>query len=239
MSTAGSAPRTKRSWKRVALFALAAALVLFAVGKFGGRVSAELPRFVAWVESLGAWGPLAFILGYAALVVLAVPGSVLTIAAGSVFGVAEGTAYVFVAATLGANLCFLIGRYLARDWVARRIAADARFTAIDRAVGRAGRKIVFLLRLAPAFPFNLLNYGFPLTRVSFVDHVVGSLGMLPATLLYVYLGSIGGDLLSGGPSPAKLALFGVTALLVVLAVRAARRALADASAQDLAAKAQE
>ncbi|HEU4428149.1 MAG TPA: TVP38/TMEM64 family protein [Myxococcota bacterium] len=236
MSTAENAPRAKWSWKRVALFALAAALVLFAIAKFGSRVSAELPRFIAWVDSLGAWGPAAFILGYAVLVVLAVPGSVLTIAAGSVFGVAEGTAYVFVAATLGANLCFLIGRYLARDWVARRIAGDARFSAIDRAVGHAGRKIVFLLRLAPAFPFNLLNYGFPLTRVRFVDHFIGSLGMLPATLLYVYLGSVGGDLLSGGLSVAKLALFGVTAVLVVLAVRAARRALDEASGPDLSAR---
>lgn len=225
-----------RNWGRIALLALAGVLAAFALAKFGGRVSAELPRFISWVENLGAWGPIAFILGYALLVVLAVPGSILTIAAGTVFGVAEGTAYVFVAATIGANLCFLIGRYLARDWVARRIASDARFSAIDRAVGIAGRKIVFLLRLAPAFPFNLLNYGFPLTRVSFLDHFVGSVGMLPATLLYVYIGSIGGDLLSGGWSAPKIALFGVTALLVVLAVRIARRALNDASGQDLAAK---
>lgn len=225
-----------RSWGRMALLALVGVLVAFALAKFGGRVSTELPRFVAWVQSLGAWGPIAFILGYALLVVFAVPGSILTIAAGTVFGVAEGTAYVFVAATIGANLCFVIGRYVARDWVARRIASDARFSAIDRAVGVAGRKIVFLLRLAPAFPFNLLNYGFPLTRVSFVDHLVGSIGMLPATLLFVYIGSIGGDLLSGGLSAPKIALFGVTALLVVLAVRTARRALAEASGQELAAK---
>jgi uncharacterized membrane protein YdjX (TVP38/TMEM64 family) len=210
---------------------VAALVAVIALGRWaGGRVE----EFRAWVEGLGALGPIAFIAGYAAFVVLAVPGSILTLAAGTIFGVVEGTVYVFVAATLGANACFLIGRYLARDWVASRIARDARFAAIDRAVGQAGRRIVFLLRLAPAFPFNLLNYGFPLTRVRFVDHLVGSLGMLPATIMYVYLGSIGGDLLGGGISLPKIALFAVTAVLVVLAVRAARRALAEASGDALA-----
>ena len=220
-----------RSGVRAAfLIAVGVALVL-ALWKFGASISGELPRFVSWVENLGVWGPVAFIAGYAALVVLAAPGSVLTIAAGTIFGVARGTLFVFIAATLGANLCFLIGRYVARDWVAKRIASDPRFEAIDRAVGRAGRKIVFLLRLAPAFPFNLLNYGFPLTRVSFVDHLVGSLGMLPGTLLYVYLGNLGGDLLGGGLSAPKLALFAVTAVLVFLAVRTAKLAL-DAAAKE-------
>lgn len=223
-------------WPRRALFALLAGLAIVLVWQFGARVAQELPRFVDWVRSLGPWGPVAFISGYALAVVFAVPGSILTLAAGTVFGVVEGTAYVFIAATLGANLCFLIGRYVARDWVAKRIAGDARFNAIDRAVGHAGRKIVFLLRLAPAFPFNLLNYGFPLTRVRFVDHFVGSFGMLPATFLYVYLGSVGGDVLSGAINGPKTAVLAVTAILVFFAVRIARRALDDASGQDLAGK---
>jgi uncharacterized membrane protein YdjX (TVP38/TMEM64 family) len=230
---ASSAPR---DWRRIAVGVVIAAAAGWLVWQFGARVAAELPRFAAWVRELGALGPLVFIAGYAAAVVLAVPGSILTLAAGPIFGIAAGTLYVFIAATIGANLCFLIGRHLARDWVARRIAGDPRFSEIDRAVGRAGRKIVFLLRLAPAFPFNLLNYGFPLTRVRFVDHFVGSLGMLPATFLYVYLGSVGGDLLSGEINGPKLGLLGLTALLVLLAVRTARRALAEASGPDAAAK---
>ena len=221
----------RRNWLRIAGLAVIAAVAVFAIAKLGGRVATELPRFLAWIESLGAWGPFAFVLGYAAAVVAFVPGSVLTLASGAIFGLVKGTLYVFAAATLGANLSFLIARYLARDWVSKHVANDARFAAIDRAVGHAGLKIVFLLRLAPTFPFNVLNYGLGLTQVKFTDHLIASIGMLPGTLLYVYLGSLGGDVLSGGINPAKIALFAVTAGLVVLAVRTARRALADATAE--------
>src|SRR5439155_1410723 len=97
------------------------------------------------------------------------------------------------AATLGASAAFLVGRYLARAAVERRIAANPRFAAIDRAVGAEGRKIVFLLRLSPVFPFNLLNYALGLTRVRFADFFLASVGMLPGTVLYVYSGKLIGD----------------------------------------------
>jgi uncharacterized membrane protein YdjX (TVP38/TMEM64 family) len=131
-----------------------------------------------------------------------VPASLLTLAAGAIFGIPAGTLYVFVAATVGSCLAFLVSRYLARVAVERRIEGNPKFAAIDRAVGRQGRRIVFLLRLSPVFPFNLLNYALGLTRVRFVDYAVAAVGMLPGTLLYVYLGKVAGDVaaLAGGAS---------------------------------------
>jgi uncharacterized membrane protein YdjX (TVP38/TMEM64 family) len=204
-----------------------------------GRSAIELiPRFADWVAHNGMAGVLLFVLGYIAATVAFVPGSLLTIAAGAIFGLAKGTALVFVAATLGASAAFLVSRYLARPLVERRLAGNDRFVAIDRAVGQEGRKIVFLLRLSPVFPFNLLNYALGLTKVRFRDYVLASAGMLPATLLYVYYGKILGDVArvaSGTPiprGPEYYVLLGIglaaTIAVTALVTRTARRALRDA-----------
>jgi uncharacterized membrane protein YdjX (TVP38/TMEM64 family) len=216
-------------------------VVLAALLYLGRSAGAYVPQFAEWVESLGPAGPLVFVAGYALAVVAFVPGSILTLAAGAIFGLAEGTLYVFFAATLGATLAFLIARHGARAAIERRIESDARFAAIDRAVGQDGRKIVFLLRLSPVFPFNLLNYGLGLTKVSLVDYFVASIGMLPGTLLYVYAGKVAGDVaaVAGGAGPERglgtWLLTGVgllaTLLVTVLVTRIARRALADATGE--------
>jgi len=221
-----------------ALAAIAALGALLLLGRLAG---AQIPRFAAWVDGLGAFGPAAFIAGYAAAVVAFAPASLLTLAAGAIFGVARGTLYVFAAASLGACLAFLVARHAARAWVERRIAGDARFAAIDRAIEREGRRIVFLLRLSPAFPFNLLNYALGLTSVRFADYAVACLGMLPGTLGYVYLGSLLGDVAAavGGASPQRgpvqQALFAAglvaTIAVTVLVTRTARRALAEATSE--------
>jgi len=220
---------------KLALGALALA-ALFAIGR---SVGDRIPAFAAWVQQLGFWGPLVFIGGYALAVVAFVPASLMTLAAGTIFGVTRGTLYVFVAATLGSCVAFLVARYLARGAVERRIADNPRFAAIDRAIGAEGRKIVLLLRLSPAFPFNLLNYALGLTRVRFCDYTVAAVGMLPGTLLYVYLGRVVGDLaaLAGGARPERgpgqsaLLAIGLVATVVatVYVTRIARRALAEAT----------
>lgn len=174
-----------------AVLGIAALLLLLWLGREAG---AYLPRFAAWVEGLGVWGPLAFILGYAVATVAFVPGSVLTLAAGAIFGLVEGTIYTFLGATLGASAAFLVARYLARGAVERKIAGNRRFEAIDRAVAGEGFKIVALLRLSPIFPFNLLNYSLGLTRVRFLPYLAASVAMLPGTLLYVYYGKAAGSL---------------------------------------------
>src|SRR5262249_36543250 len=151
-------------------------------------------------NGLGAWGPIVFIVGYAVATVAFVPGSVLTLAAGAIFGLAPGVVYVFIAAVLGSTAAFLVSRYVARQVIERRLKDNPRFAAIDRAVGAQGRKIVFLLRLSPVFPFNLLNYALGLTQVRFADYLIASIGMLPGTLLFVYYGKLAGDVaaLAGG-----------------------------------------
>ncbi len=161
-----------------------------------------LQQGLTWVQSLGPWGPIAFIALYNLATVLFLPGSLLTLGGGLLFGLGWGSLYVFCAATLGATLAFLLGRYIARDWVDSKMASNKQFQAIDQAIAREGLKIVFLTRLSPLFPFNLLNYALGLTQVSLRDYVLGSFGMLPGTILYVYLGSLAGSLASLG-SPTQ------------------------------------
>jgi uncharacterized membrane protein YdjX (TVP38/TMEM64 family) len=233
-------PATSRRTPPLARIALAAA-ALVALGLAGRAVGGYVPRFAAWIDALGPWGPAAFVLGYAAAVVCFVPGSVLTLAAGAIFGLVEGTLLVFVAAVLGSTAAFLLSRTVAREAIARRVEGDRRFAAIDRAIEREGRRIVFLLRLSPVFPFTLLNYALGLTRVRLVDYVVASVGMLPGTLLYVYSGKVAGDLatLAGGAAVPRGAGywtvvglgFAATVVVTVLVTRVARRALREAAVE--------
>lgn len=223
-------------WKivlRVLAGVLALALVLLVARQAGGYV----PRFAQWVDGLGLWGPFVYVVGYALATVAFVPGSLLTLAGGAIFGLAQGTVLVFSGATLGSTAAFLVARYLARAAIERRLAANRRFAAIDAAVARSGFRIVFLLRLSPAFPFVLLNYGLGLTRVKLRDFVLASVGMLPGSLLYVYYGKVAGDVVAlaaggaaeRGPGHYVVLGLGLLATLVVttLVTRIARRALRD------------
>lgn len=231
------AARHAGSGRKLAIIAaVAAAIVLVAL--LGRAAGAYVQTFIAWVDGLGSAAPLVFMVGYALATVAFVPGSVLTLAAGALFHL-WGVLYVLVAATTGAAAAFLIARYAARAAIERRLTGNDRFAAIDRAIGREGRKIVLLLRLSPVFPFNLLNYGLGLTRVRFVDYLVASVGMIPGTFLYVYYGTLVGDvarLASGvemprGPEYYAVLVLGLVATLVVttLVTRTARRALKEAT----------
>ena len=209
------------------------ALLVFA----GRRLGAYIPQFAAWVDTLGVWGPIVFIVGYALATVAFIPGSLLTLAAGAIFGLGRGTFYVFIGAAIGSALAFLVARYLARSSIEHRLESHPRFAAIDQAVAKEGRKIVFLLRLSPIFPYNLLNYALGLTSVTFRDYVIASIGMLPGTFLYVYYGKALGSLaaVAGGARVEKGAGYwivlgaGLLATLVVttLVTRIAGRALAQ------------
>lgn len=197
-----------------------------------------LVNALEWVKGLGPVGAIAFIGIYIVATVAFLPGSVLTLGAGVLFGVVQGALVVFVGATLGATFAFLVGRYLARGWVARKIEGNQNFAAIDQAVGQEGFKIVTLLRLSPIFPFNLLNYGLGVTGVSLKDYFLGSIGMFPGTVMYVYLGSLAGSLatLGTGDAPSNPAvtwairIIGLIATVAVTVVvtRIARKALAEA-----------
>ncbi len=151
-----------------------------------------------WINGLGPWGPITFILIYIISTVVFFPGTLLTLGAGVIFGIVWGSIYVFIGATLGSTVAFLIGRYLARGWVTRKIAVNKKFVAFDKAVGEAGLKIVLLTRLSPVFPFVLLNYALGITDVRLRDYLVGSMGMIPATIMYVYIGSLARNLVMVG-----------------------------------------
>ena len=195
-----------------------------------------------WINNQGAVGGIVFMLLYIVATVAFLPGSILTLGAGVVFGVFLGSLYVFIGATIGATAAFLVGRYLARGWVANKIAGNQKFAAIDRAVGREGLKIVLLTRLSPVFPFNLLNYAYGLTGVSLKDYFFGSVGMLPGTIMYVYLGSLAGNLATLGAgqqtsNPAVEWTIRIVGLIATVAVtvyvtKIARKALDEEVSQD-------
>lgn len=206
-------------------------------------IGAHLERMQAWISDLGPWGPAVFISLYAVLTTLAVPGSVLTLAAGALFGLVRGVAYTFIAAMIGSCGAFLLSRHLARNWVKRRMADDARFTRMDAALGQEGLKIMALLRLSPIFPFNFLNYALGLTGVSFRDYVSAGFAMLPGTILFVYYGFAAGSVaeIAGEGAPERgieYYLFmgvGLAATIAVTAVitRIARKSLRDAAGDAL------
>ena len=215
------------------LVAVAAAItVLVIVGRHAGE---WIPTLTEWVARLGVWAPLAFVAMYVLGALLLAPGSVMTLAAGALFGLVKGAALVFFAATVGAAAAFVVARHLARGYVERRIGR--RLAAVDEAIARNGLRLVLLLRLSPVLPYNLLNYSLGLTRVRFRDFLLGSVGMLPGTFLYVYYGKVAGDLatLAHG-SPARhdaaywtLLAAGLAATIgaTVLVTRTARRALQE------------
>jgi uncharacterized membrane protein YdjX (TVP38/TMEM64 family) len=196
-----------------------------------------LERFLDWASGTGYAGMAVFVVVYVIAAVFFLPGSILTLGAGAIFGLFWGTAVVSVGSTLGAGLAFIVGRYLARDRVSRWAMENPKFAAIDAAVGRAGGRIVLLTRLSPLFPYNLLNYLFGLTRVGFWPYFIASwVGMLPATVLYVYLGVAGraAAQVAAGPGVGtgwEALFWGVglaaTALLTYLLTRIARRALSE------------
>jgi uncharacterized membrane protein YdjX (TVP38/TMEM64 family) len=221
--------------------ALIASTFVFYVPAYRGEFNARLGEFLEAVRNLDGWGPVIVGAAFIPACLLFIPGSPLTLFGGFAFGgtfrgLTVVTACVSLGSTLGASAAFLVGRTVARQWIETKMAGNLRFRAIDAAVGNQGFQVVLLTRLSPVFPFNLLNYAFGATRVSFRDYVLASwIGMLPGTIMYVYLGSTAGrlaDVVTGtlAKSPAQQTLFyaglGATIVVTIVITRIARRALA-------------
>lgn len=211
-------------WRIVLLvLVLITALVLAKVFGVGERIG----ELRGWIEALGPWGPLVFIVLYIVAVVFMMPASALTLGAGALFGSVLGIGVVSIASTLGAGISFLVSRYFARDAAANWLAKSGRFQQLDQLTEKHGAIIVALIRLVPIFPFSLLNYGFGLTRVPFGTYLFWSwICMLPGTVLYV----VGADAITKGVSQGKVPwpLVGgaaVAAIILTLLVRTARRKL--------------
>ncbi len=170
--------------------------------------------FEAWVRDAGPVAPLLFILVYALAAVLFLPGSVLTLAGGALFGPVLGTLYNLTGATLGATLAFLIARYLASDWVASK--AGGRVKQLINGVEGEGWRFVAFVRLVPLFPFNLLNYALGLTRLRLLHYIVATyLFMLPGAVAYTYLGYAGREAVAGGEGMIEKGLMALALLAVV------------------------
>ncbi|HSJ79859.1 MAG TPA: VTT domain-containing protein [Thiobacillus sp.] len=168
-----------------------------------------------WVNSAGAAGPLVFMALYALATVLFLPGSVLTLAGGALFGPVWGTLWNLTGATLGASLAFLISRYLGADWVTRR--AGPRLKRLNEGVTSEGWRFVAFVRLVPLFPFNLLNYALGLTRIPFVAYVLASwVFMLPGAFAYTWLGYAGREALAGGEGMIRNILIALALLAAVI-----------------------
>lgn len=174
--------------------------------------------FQGWIEGLGAWGVLIFGIVYAVATVLLLPVSLLTIAAGLAFGLAIGFPLVVVSATIGATLAFLVARHLVHERVSKAVAKRPKFKAVNAAVSEGGWKVVGLLRLSPVVPFNLQNYFYGITDIPFGQYVPATFfGIMPGTLLYVYLGAAGQAAAGGGGGPLQWTFFAV-GLAATLAV---------------------
>jgi uncharacterized membrane protein YdjX (TVP38/TMEM64 family) len=189
-----------------------------------------IAAFQEWIAGLGAWGVVAFAAAYIIAVVLLVPASALTVAAGLVFGV-WGFPLVVAAATIGAGAAFLVARYLAKAKVKKFVEQRPKLKAVAQAVTEDGWKIVGLLRLSPLVPFNLQNYLFGVTEVGFYPYLAATfIGIMPGSLLYVFLGSLGHE--NGGKGTAwKWSFFALgilaTAITAVIITRKAKVKLAS------------
>lgn len=224
---------------------LVAILVCLAVAAFVFPIRDWIVSAISFIEANREIAWLIYIVSYIVATVLLIPGSIITLAAGFIFGLPAGFAVVSVGSVFGATCAFLVGRLFVREWVATKISGMPRFRALDHATNHSGLMIVFLARLSPLFPFNLLNYGLGLTAVRLRDFFFASwIGMMPGTILYVYIGTLAKDLAeistgqidSGQAGTALLvAGFVATVILTVLITRKATRVLnaeLDAAASD-------
>jgi uncharacterized membrane protein YdjX (TVP38/TMEM64 family) len=222
-------------WGAIILIALA---LLMALQRLPMEQWVQAMRTV--IEDLGVWGPVAFGAIYIAATVLMLPGSILTLAAGALFGPIAGTITVSVASVSGAACAFLIARYVARARVERRLETHPKFEAIDRAIGQQGWRIVGMLRLSPAIPFNLSNYLYGVTSIRFWPYVLTSwIAMAPGTFMYVYLGYLAAAGVESAVSEAAtpstelarwtLRIVGLIATVgvTIYVTRLARRAIAE------------
>jgi uncharacterized membrane protein YdjX (TVP38/TMEM64 family) len=187
------------------------------------------------LSQLGPWGPVLFVLLYVAAAVTLAPAFFLTVAAGAMFGVWRGSLIVFVGASLGASAVYVLGRPMSRSRLMARVTRDRRVAAVRDAVAGQGAWVMFLLRLSPLVPFNILNYALALSGVRYTDFAIALFGMIPAIVMYTYYGKVVGDVaaLAAGVSAPRgaeyyaLLMVGLVATIIstTMITRAARRAI--------------
>jgi uncharacterized membrane protein YdjX (TVP38/TMEM64 family) len=194
-----------------------------------------LAPVVLKLNDLGPWGPVLFILLYVAAALIMAPAFFLTVAAGAMFGVGRGSLIVFIGASLGASAVYAVGSPISRSRLMARVTKDRRVAAVREAVRGEAAWVMFLLRLSPLVPFNILNYALALSGVRYVDFAIALIGMIPAIVMYTYYGKVVGDVtaLAAGVAPPRgpeyysFLVVGLVAVVVstTMITRAARRAI--------------
>lgn len=189
----------------------------------------DLPTIIEQTSTSGIKGYLGFILIYIVSTIMMLPGSPLTFTAGALFGFWKGLVIVSIGSTIGAGCAFLVSRYLARNFVKRKFLNNERFKSIDSGINEEGFKIVILARLSPVIPFFLLNYAFGITKIRFSHFLTASwIGMIPGTMVYVLMGSMGSAMISGKKSLLEWVLLGTgiiaTIFVTLLISRIIRKA---------------
>ena len=201
-----------RNLLRLLLLILVAGVIAFASLNAEQLTAQTIQQFI---EDSGHLAPVFFMLAYMLSTVLFLPGSVLTLLGGALFGPVLGTFYSLTAATLGAMLAFLIARYLASDWVAQK--SSGKLKQLMLGVESEGWRFVAFTRLVPLFPFNLLNYALGLTKISFSQYSLATfIFMLPGAIAYTYLGYIGKEAATGGEDLIQKILLGIGLLAIVI-----------------------
>jgi len=192
-----------------------------------------------WAKSLGPWGPILFILVYALTCIFFFPSIIFTFAGGFLFGLFPAVLYSLIGQGMGSLSAFLIGRYLARDYVTRAFSKNKNFHRIDHAIRKKGWKIIALCRLSPIFPFLVGNYGFGLTNITARSYLGASLlGTIPSTTVYTYMGSVSANIAALGMEgrartmPEWILLIGGLIITMAL-VFYIRRISRDALSRDL------
>ena len=208
----------RRGWVRPVLALLLVAAGIVAARAFGldDMIRLEnVARLKQWIEGYGALAPAVFITGYILATVFFVPGLPITVLGGVAFGSLWGTLYVWIGATIGLGLAFLVARYAVRSTVERWVQASPRIARMDGQVAGHGWRIVMLTRLVPIFPFNLQNYAYGITRIGFWPYLItSSICMLPGTAAFTFAGGA----LSDGRGDVKrtLAYLAIAGVLLVL-----------------------
>ncbi len=216
--------KVRDRWKPI--FLIIVVISIFIAANLLG-LGEKLGNLQNWIQSLGPWGPVAFSMLYIGSVIAAIPGTILAFVAGALFGTVVGIIIISFASTVGACITFLIARYFARDAVVRWLSKSTKFQRLDKLTENHGAIIVAITRLIPIFPFNLLNYGFGLTSVSFKTYAFWSwLCMLPATVVFVAGADVILQAFSSGEIPWPL--LGIIIIFIIIlgiAIRYAKRRL--------------
>ena len=201
--------------KRLIQIIVASGLIIAIAFAIYYREQFDVQLLEQWVDQAGWWAPIIFMLIYIAATVLFLPGSILTLAGGALFGPVWGTFYNLTGATIGALLSFLIARYLASDYVSER--SGGKLKQLINGVEGEGWRFVAFVRLVPLFPFNLLNYALGLTKIRFIEYLLATyIFMLPGALAYTYLGYAGREAVGGGDNLIKTILIALALLAVVI-----------------------